>query len=113
MANNFLVCQNCGEKNPLFSSKCGKCHHYLRATIPNIDLWSTIWKIFESPVEALTNVIYAEHKNFISFLTFFVSVKFLRAATERKSIRNTFIAINFFTLLFITILSIDKLIKVF
>lgn len=85
MANNFLVCQNCGEKNPLFSSKCGKCHHYLRATIPNIDLWSTIWKIFESPVEALTNVIYAEHKNFISFLTFFVSVKFLLIAAFIQS----------------------------
>ncbi|MBI1932365.1 MAG: hypothetical protein HYS24_07490 [Ignavibacteriales bacterium] len=77
MTNNYIVCQNCGEENPLFFSKCGKCHHYLRATIPNIDFWSTVWKIFEYPVDGLKNVIYAEHKNFISFLTFFVSVKFL------------------------------------
>lgn len=49
----------------------------------------------------------------ISVWMMYVSIKFLRAETERKSIRNTFIAINFFTLLLITILSIDKLIKVF
>ena len=49
----------------------------------------------------------------ISAWMMYVSIKFLRAETERKSIRNTFIAINFFTLLLITILSIDKLIKVF
>lgn len=42
-----------------------------------------------------------------------VSVKFLRTETGRKSVRNTFIAINFYTLFLITILSIDKLIKVF
>ncbi len=42
-----------------------------------------------------------------------VSVKFLRSNTERKDIRDTFIAINFYTLLLITILSADKLIKVF
>jgi protoheme IX farnesyltransferase len=42
-----------------------------------------------------------------------VTLRFLRSAAERKEIRNTFIAINFYTLLLITILSIDKLIKVF
>lgn len=42
-----------------------------------------------------------------------VSVKFLRGNSERKEIRNTFIAINFYTLLLITILSADKLIRVF
>jgi len=49
----------------------------------------------------------------ISVWMIYVSIRFLRTETERKSIRNTFIAINFFTLLLITILSIDKLIKVF
>jgi heme O synthase-like polyprenyltransferase len=49
----------------------------------------------------------------ISIWMIIVSIKFLRSKTERKEIRNTFIAINFYTLLLITILSIDKLIKVF
>lgn len=62
--------------------------------------------------------------SFISAWMIYVSVKFVRFKTEnkdtkdsvlsdRKNIRNTFIAINFYTLLLITILSIDKLIKVF
>ncbi len=42
-----------------------------------------------------------------------VSIKFFRSNAERIDIRNTFIAINFYTLLLITILSFDKLIKVF
>lgn len=42
-----------------------------------------------------------------------VSMKFYRSGAERRGIRNTFIAINFYTLILITILSIDKLIKVF
>ncbi len=49
----------------------------------------------------------------ISVWMIITSMKFLRSKTERKDIRNTFLAINFYTLLLITILSIDKLIKVF
>lgn len=49
----------------------------------------------------------------ISVWMVYVSVKFLLKVSGRIEIRNTFIAINFYTLLLITILSIDKLIKVF
>jgi protoheme IX farnesyltransferase len=43
----------------------------------------------------------------------YVSVKFFRSDAERKQIRDTFISINFYTLLLITILTADKLIRVF
>lgn len=49
----------------------------------------------------------------VSAWMLWVSMKFYRSGAERKDIRNTFIAINFYTLILITILSIDKLIKVF
>jgi heme o synthase len=42
-----------------------------------------------------------------------VSFRFLYSSLERKNIRASFLAINFYTLLLISILSIDKLIKVF
>jgi len=42
-----------------------------------------------------------------------VSFRFLFTSLNRKSIRNSFIAINFYTLLLISILSLDKLINVF
>lgn len=50
---------------------------------------------------------------FISIWMTFVSVKFFRSTGQRADIRSTFISINFYTLLLITILSFDKLIKVF
>lgn len=49
----------------------------------------------------------------ISLWMIAVSVKFFRSNAERIDIRNTFISINFYTLLLITVLSADKLIKVF
>jgi protoheme IX farnesyltransferase len=49
----------------------------------------------------------------ISVWMVLASVKFFRSEAERKDIRNTFISINFYTLLLITILSFDKIIKVF
>lgn len=49
----------------------------------------------------------------ISLWMFAVSFKFFRSHAERTDIRNTFISINFYTLLLVTILSFDKLIKVF
>lgn len=48
----------------------------------------------------------------ISIWMAYVSMKFFRSSGERKDVRNTFIAINFYTLLLITILSFDKIIKV-
>ncbi len=75
--NNFHICTNCGENNPLFTTKCKNCQHYFRANIVNIDLWNTIWKLFESPTEALRNIIYAEHKNFNLFLLSFLTIKLI------------------------------------
>jgi protoheme IX farnesyltransferase len=49
----------------------------------------------------------------VSVWMIFVSVKFFRSDAQRNEIRNTFAAINFYTLFLITILSFDKLIKVF
>src|SRR4030095_1425390 len=42
-----------------------------------------------------------------------ISFRFLFLPLERKTIRNSFIAVNFYTLLLISILSFDKLIKLF
>lgn len=50
---------------------------------------------------------------FISIGMVAVSFRFLFSSLERKNIRASFLAINFYTLLLISILSIDKLIKVF
>ena len=91
---NFQTCNNCGKENALYANKCENCHHYVRANIVNIDLWSTIWNLFESPVEALENIIYAQHKNFIIFLTIFVSIKFLLISAFLQSLKDDSVTIR-------------------
>ena len=71
---NIIKCENCGFENESFKMNCQNCNSILRERIVNIDLWSTIWKIIESPSKAFRNIIYAEHKNFLiitSLLLFF------------------------------------------
>ncbi|MCW8850177.1 MAG: hypothetical protein OQJ81_09400 [Melioribacteraceae bacterium] len=73
--DNVQKCSNCGEDNLLYEKNCKKCKHYLRAAVVNIDLWKTIWLLFENPKKAVKNLIMAEHKNFSIFLLFFLGLK--------------------------------------
>lgn len=75
MKNN-LVCKNCETENPFYQLNCKNCKAYLRDRIINIDFWSTLWKIIESPVTAFSNIIHSEHKNFVIVLTFLLSIKY-------------------------------------
>jgi len=85
---NYQICDNCGGKVPLYQANCENCHHFVRTSVVNIDLWSTIWKLIENPVEALKNIIFAQHKNFIVFLLLFLSIKFLIISSFFQSLLN-------------------------
>lgn len=83
---NTIKCSNCGEDNLLFEKNCIKCKHYLRPAVVNIDLWKTIWMLFENPKKSVMNIIMAEHKNFFVFLLLFLSFKlFLTSATLQSA----------------------------
>ena len=83
---NTIKCANCGETNLLYEKNCIKCKHYLRSAVVNIDLWSTIWLLFENPKKSIKNIIMAEHKNFIVFLILFLSFKlFLTSVTLQSA----------------------------
>lgn len=73
---NAIVCQNCNSENPNYIAICKTCKSYLRERVVNIDLWNIIWKIIETPRQAFTKIIYAEHKNFIIFLALVISIKY-------------------------------------
>jgi len=88
---NVQICSNCGEENPLYEKNCCKCRHYLRTAVINIDLWKTIWQLFESPAKALTNIVYAEYKNFLIFLLIFLSVKIYLISVIIQSAFNIYI----------------------
>jgi len=109
---NVQICSNCGEINLLYAKNCNKCKHYLRATIVNIDLWKTIWQLFESPRKALTNVIYAEYKNFLGIVLVLLSLKlfltsvFLQSAFKLTLPDTQYFLLNICLLVFIYLSSI-------
>ncbi len=73
---NSIVCENCGTENPHFKLNCGKCNSYIRPRVVNIDFWKIWWKIFESPVKSFKEIIFAEHKNFVSIILLLAGFKF-------------------------------------
>lgn len=68
-------CKKCNHINPAYKNICTECKSYLRERVVNIDLWNTIQLLIEDPIKAFKQIIFAEHKNFILFLTFFISIK--------------------------------------
>lgn len=73
---NPIICQNCGAENEYYREKCKECKAYLRARVFNIDLWSTIWYLIESPLKAFKEIIFAEHKNYVVFLLIVMGIKY-------------------------------------
>jgi len=72
---NVLVCNNCKKENAFYLLICSNCNSFLRSKIPNIDLWETIGKLVESPLQAFNKIIQAENKNFVVTLMIIVCVK--------------------------------------
>lgn len=75
--NNSVICKNCSTENPLYSHTCTNCKYFIRDKISNIDIWETIGLLIELPSKAFLKIIYAEHKNFIVFLTILFSLRIL------------------------------------
>ncbi len=75
MIFEYTKCKNCNHVNPVYKNICSECKSYLRERVVNIDLWNTILMVIEEPVKVFQRIIFAEHKNFILFLTFLISVK--------------------------------------
>ena len=73
---NVQVCKSCGAENPIYVSTCEKCNFIIRNKVVNIDLWSEISRLLESPVNAFKTVIQAEHKNFVISILLIAAVKF-------------------------------------
>ncbi len=74
---NSIICSNCKTENPFYNFICSNCRIYLRDRVYNIDLWSIIGSIIESPTKAFKTIILSEHKNFISFILLLVVFKHL------------------------------------
>ncbi|MBU0474423.1 MAG: hypothetical protein KKF62_09675 [Bacteroidetes bacterium] len=65
---NKIKCENCNSENDYFKMNCSNCGSLLRDKYPNIDLFSSIWLLIETPSKALKKIIYSDHKNYLLFL---------------------------------------------
>lgn len=70
-----ISCKKCSTVNPLYTSKCINCSAYLRERVVNIDLWKTIGELIEDNKTAFQQILFAENKNFIIFITSFLAIK--------------------------------------
>jgi len=73
---NSVVCVNCQHENPNYEAVCGKCKSFLRDRVANIDFWTTLARIAESPVNGFLRIIYSEQKNFSLILIILASLQF-------------------------------------
>lgn len=107
---NFLTCSSCNSSNPLYAYTCSNCNAFLRARISNIDFWSVLAKLIESPVKAAEIIIQSDHKNFISLILFLSGIKFVmnlwilnNAFSIDENISNNFIGSIFTGFLFFVV----------
>ncbi len=75
----MIVCPVCRHANDDFLIRCSSCSSYIQDRVPNLDFFSIVWMIIESPGAALKKIILAEHKNFVLFLSLFLGVAALFA----------------------------------
>lgn len=108
-----IKCSRCNHINPPYTHICTHCKNHLRERIVNVDLWQSVIKILEEPSVVFKNIIYSEHKNFISFIIFFIALKNLIIArymsVPELGLNNvsTSFLLSFFLSIIVTILIIS------
>jgi Yip1 domain len=64
----MISCSVCAHPNDDLDTVCVRCGSFIQDRIPNIDFFSTMWQVVESPKDAFQRIIKAEHKNYVLFL---------------------------------------------
>lgn len=69
-----VKCSVCLSENEWFATRCGRCGSFLQNKVDTLNLFETLWKLIESPVEAFRKIVLAEHKNYVLVLSGFFGV---------------------------------------
>jgi hypothetical protein len=73
----MIECTVCGEQNNDLAVTCRSCKGYLQTKIENLDLFSTMWGLLESPDRTFKRIVLSKRKNYIFLLSALVGVWFL------------------------------------
>jgi hypothetical protein len=105
---------------------CASCGTILRGRVVNIDFWSTTWQLIESPKKAFEGIIYAEHKNMLSFISVLAGFKFFLISSfifnliapdltfESKILPQLFLSVILFTIIILLFsLIIKSILKIY
>ncbi len=60
----MILCPVCSTENDQYATACRKCGAFLQNRVPNLDLFSTGWRLIENPKEAFRLIALADHKNY-------------------------------------------------
>lgn len=93
---NSIECKNCKSESPFHKLKCDNCGALLRTRVVNLDLFSTIWKLIETPSKAFANIIHAEHKNYLILILSLFGLRFFILSLTLSQANNE----NTYSLLF-------------
>ncbi|MBP1655504.1 MAG: hypothetical protein H6Q31_105 [Bacteroidetes bacterium] len=62
-------CPTCGTENDEFAVVCVSCKGFIQSKVDTLDLFHTIWGLFESPAETFRRIGLARVKNYVILLT--------------------------------------------
>ncbi|MCK5571424.1 MAG: hypothetical protein KAJ12_01625, partial [Bacteroidetes bacterium] len=65
----MIECTVCGEQNGDLAVTCTRCKAYLQTKIENLDLFSTMWGLLESPKRTFKRIVLSRRKNYVFFLS--------------------------------------------
>jgi len=70
----MISCSVCAHSNDDLETVCVMCGSFIQDRIPNLDFFSTMWQVVESPKAAFHRIIVAEHKNYVLFQMLFLGI---------------------------------------
>jgi len=65
----MIECTVCGDKNDDLAVTCTRCKAYLQTKIENLDLFSTMWGLLESPRRTFKRIVLSRRKNYVFLLS--------------------------------------------
>ena len=71
MSVNHILCPICHVENSALDYRCMKCGAFIQDRVPAVDLFATIFQLFDNPRAAFMRIARSEQKNYTYTLFFF------------------------------------------
>ena len=65
----MITCPVCGKQNDDLARLCTSCKSFLQSKVDNLNLFSTVWGLIESPSTTFKRIVLSQHKNYVLLLS--------------------------------------------